>query len=190
MAVIVQTIGLKHFGQHPCRAGGTNHLLPAHRTVASGDFFKRQGGDPLGFEQCPGGDKATRKVTGAEGAAANGDAFGDEGVCALAQDQFGGAAANVQDQTHARRIGNRMGHAGVHQLGFFMPGNHVDTKPQVPLGAGEKQLRIVGFAYCAGGHRTYSARFETPQLFAEPSQGLPAPIQCQFVQRPALQALR
>ena len=40
------------------------------------------------------------------------------------------------------RIRNRMGHAGVDQSGLFMPGDDIDAKPQVPLGAGRNSCAL------------------------------------------------
>jgi len=82
-----------------------------------------------------------------------------------------------------------MGNTGIHQSGFFVPGEHVDPKPQVALGAGQEQLGIRRLAHGTGRHRPHPSGFKAAQFLAESGERLPAPIQCQLVQRPGLQAL-
>ncbi len=106
------------------------------------------------------------KITRTKGAAADGDAFGQQRLRALPQNQFRGAATDVDHQSFALRAGNRVSHAGVYQPGFFMPGDHIDAKPQMPFCAGEEQLSIVGFTHGAGCHRTHATGLKAAQLFA------------------------
>ena len=130
------------------------------------------------------------KVARAKGAAADGDALGQQRLSALPQNQFRGTAADIDDQSLALGAGHRMGHAGVHQPGFFMPGNHINAKTQVPFRAGQKQLRIVSFAHRTGGHRPHTTGLEATQFFAKSRERLPSTIQRHFVQRAALKPLR
>ena len=66
LAVIVQAVGLEHFGQHPRSAGRADGLLPTQLAVTTRDLFKLQRGDPLGFQQRMSGDASALKVTRAQ----------------------------------------------------------------------------------------------------------------------------
>ncbi|MNG18607.1 hypothetical protein D3C84_1026880 [compost metagenome] len=82
-----------------------------------------------------------------------------------------------------------MGDTGVNQSRFFMPGDDIDTKTQVPLGAGQKQLRVVRIPDSTCRYRPHAARFETTQFFPESRQRLPSAIQRQLIQYAAVKAL-
>ncbi|MCY1548719.1 hypothetical protein D9M68_848450 [compost metagenome] len=110
-------------------------------------------------------------------------------MSALSQNQFGRATTDVHHQPRVLDTGHRVGNTGVHQPGFFMPGQHVDPKPQVPFGTGQEQLGIRRFAHGTGRHRPHPSGFKATQFFAESGESLPTPIQRQLVQRPGLQAL-
>ncbi|MNN46322.1 hypothetical protein D3C81_1607010 [compost metagenome] len=71
-----------------------------------------------------------------------------------------------------------------------MPGNNVNAKPQVTLGTGQEQRRVIRLAHRAGRHGPHANRFETAQFFAESRQRLPTAIQRQFIERPTLKTLR
>jgi hypothetical protein len=123
-------------------------------------------------------------------ATANGNALGGQQLIAATDDQLGGATADVHHQPWALRPWQCVGDTGIDKLRFFMAGDDVDGITQVALGAGEEQRRVPGFAHRAGGHRPYATGFEATQFFAESGQRLPAAVQRQFIERPALKALR
>ncbi|MNK89402.1 hypothetical protein D3C87_1094110 [compost metagenome] len=187
MAVIIEAIGLEHLGQHPRRPGRADRLLPAHGAVTAGNAFELHGGRAFGLQQRFGHDPPAVEVMRTEGAAADGNALGDQQLVATADDHLRGATADIHHQPRGlRRQG--VGHAGVDQLRLFVTGNDVDAKAQVAFGTGQEQRRVVRFAYRAGGHRPHAPGLETTQLFAESRQRLPATVQRQLIERPALQA--
>ena len=68
-----------------------------------------------------------------------------------AQDEFGGAAADIDNDVGTILKGDGGEDAEVNAAGFFLTGHEVDGNPQFAIDALEKFLTVGGFPSCAGG---------------------------------------
>ena len=94
----------------------------------------------------------------------------------MAQDQLGGAPANVRHQPALIRLRQHFCHALVDQAGFFAPGNHVDGKAEYVVGAHQELVPVARFTQGLRGHRTHLGFLEPGQPFAETRQAVPAAL--------------
>ena len=97
-------------------------------------------------------------------------------LAVLADDDFGGAATNVNDQALLLAGRQRAGHAAIDQAGFFFAGNDLNRKAQQLAAAFHKLLSIDGFAQGLGGHGTHLRGFKTRQAFTKAGQTFPATL--------------
>ena len=106
--------------------------------------------------------------------AANLKGLGLQGLMTLAQDDFGAAPADVDDQ--ARTPGFvQAGHTGVDQPRFLAARDHLDGEAQRLLGANQKGIAVARLAQGLGAHRAQALGREALELGAEAAQALQGP---------------
>src|SRR3546814_10585781 len=108
--------------------GGAVDFLPAAIAIHRRELLKlgRDFGEclaPAPLAQLAVGKKPTRG-----GDAAQLQAFALQRLVALADDELGGAATNIDDQPVAARWRGTVGDPEIDQPCFFTPGNHFDGK--------------------------------------------------------------
>jgi hypothetical protein len=81
------------------------------------------------------GDLAVAEIALGVADATHLQAFAQQRLKALADDEFGAAAADVCHQALARRVGEGVGDAQVDQARFFTAGNHFYRVPENLFGA-------------------------------------------------------
>ena len=116
------------------------------------------------------------KVLHRPGDTADAVAFHHLGVELLAQDQLGGAAADVHHQPAFVGLRQQVGHALVDQARFLAAGDHVDGKAQHLVRALEEFVAVARFAQRLGGDGAHLGALEAGQPLAEAGQAVPAAL--------------
>ena len=113
------TRGRQYIADGANRAGRTIGDIPDARLVGIDRFIKHRFGRNFSHLESARRELAVRKVLHGPGYAT--DAVGLHRACieALAQDHFGGASADVDNQAALIRLGQQMGHTLVNQASFF-----------------------------------------------------------------------
>ena len=107
-AIRIQVVQLQHIGDGACRAGRPHRLLPAHALVIVGDQLDFLGCRNLCLAQAPLVDLAIREEAQRVADAAHVQRFHQLRLVPLADDEFGRAATDIDDQPLVRRHGQRM----------------------------------------------------------------------------------
>src|SRR2546427_12671843 len=85
-----------------------------------------------------------------------------------ADDDLGGATANVDDQAALAGFGRlRVGHAEVDQACFFAAADHFNGMPQRGFGRDQERLRRAQLAYGVGGQCAYPVRRHIADALSE-----------------------
>ncbi len=92
------------------------------------------------------GNLAVAEITLGEADAAHLQAFAQQRLETLADDELGAAAADVGNQALARGVGQGVGHAQVDQARLFTAGNDLDRVPEDGLGALDEFVAVACFA--------------------------------------------
>jgi hypothetical protein len=90
---------------------------------------------------------------------------------ALADDELGRAAANVDHQTPVTGCWQGIRRADEDQARFLATTDDLDGKAQSSLGLEQNHARISGHPHRVGGHRAHGFRIEAAQALAETPQG-------------------
>ena len=115
-------------------------------------------------------DPAGREELSGHGHAADVQGFHHARLQAGADDELGGAAADVHHQPVARRRAHRMGRADVDQPRLLAPRDHLDRESQRLLRALQEGRGVLGHAHRVGGHRAHPLGVELAQPLAEAAQ--------------------
>ena len=94
----------------------------------------------------------------------------------LADDDFGGASANVDDQAFLLAGRQRTGHAAIDQPGFLLAGNDFDGKAQQLASTRHEFVGIQCLAQGLGGYSADMRGIKAPEALAKASQALPAAL--------------
>src|SRR5262249_19585519 len=85
----------------------------------------------------------------------------------LADDEFGAAAADVDDEPALRRLGHTMRDTEVDQARFFAAGDDLDRMTERRLGRPEKRARCAEPAHGVRGHGAHALVRQHAQALAE-----------------------
>src|SRR5690606_10182520 len=123
------------------RAGRAPAFLPAARLVVGRELLQFQGDAGAGVVVALAADLAAREILQRRRDAAHLQAFALEGVEAFADDEFGGAAADVDHEAALAAFRNAVRDAEVDQARFLAPGDDFDRMPQRRLGGDQEGAR-------------------------------------------------
>src|SRR5690606_1892305 len=157
-------------------AGRAQRLVPAARAELAEELLEL-GGD-LGARLLPAlsAELAVREEAAGAGDAAHLQAFALHRLEALADDELGGAAADVHDQAPlARRWLLAVGDAEVDQARLLAAGDDVDAVPQRRLRRQQEDLRIGQLAHGIGGDGANPVRRDAGDALAEARQAVQGP---------------
>ena len=84
----------------------------------------------------------------------------------LANNKFGRAAANVDNQTFVGRGREFVGYARVDKASFFGAGDHLDGKAQCGLGARQNFCNVASYSKSVGGYSPNTIGVEAFQALA------------------------
>src|SRR5476651_1398864 len=104
------------------------------------------------------GDLAVAEIALGKAHAAHLQAFTQQRLEALPDDEFGTATADIGHQAFARGIGQGVRHAEVDQARFFTAGNHLYGVAQDFLGAADEFATVTGFTQGVGADDTNGPR--------------------------------
>ncbi|KPX74892.1 Uncharacterized protein ALO84_05685 [Pseudomonas syringae pv. maculicola] len=138
-------------------AGRTDGFIPLEamqRVFDAHDFEARSG---VGLSVTSGCYFAVAEVALSKTHAAHLQAFTQQRLEALADDEFGAAAANVGDQALAGCVGERVGDAQINEACFFAAGNHFYRMAENFFGAVNEVVAVARFAQGIGAHNTHGA---------------------------------
>src|SRR6218665_2831974 len=160
----------------PPRPRGPVAPLPGLRLEGSQCFIEHRLGRDLGRQKGRGAERAAGKVALRPCDAAH--LVGGHGLRAelLAQNQLGGAPADIDDQPPLVRLRQQPGHALVDQPRFFGAGDHVDRVGQHRAATGQEFLPVARLAQGLRGHGPHLGPGETGQPLAKPRQAGPAAL--------------
>ncbi len=132
-------------------------------------------GRHLGGAECRAVEFTVGKVLLRQAHAADRERLGAGRVQAAAEDHFGRAAADVDDQPRQRaRI--QMGHAGEDQARLFTAGDDFDRMAQRGLGVNQEFVAVAGLAQGLRGHRAHLYRRHALQALGKAVQAIQAAI--------------
>ena len=101
--------------------------------------------------------------------------FGFRGLEALADNQLGGAAADIHHQPRAGVIGEAVRHAQVNQPGLLAARHHFDVVPQGVFGAGDELGGVARHAQGVGAHHAHIAAGDALDALGEAAQAVQRP---------------
>ena len=125
---------------------------------------------------------AVREEAQAVGDAAHEKAFEPERAIAGADDELGGAAADVHHQPLVLRRRQLVGDAEVDEARFLAARHDLDRKPERGLRAAQERGRVLGDAQGVGADRAHRPAVEVAQPLAEPLQARERPLLRGFVE--------
>ncbi len=94
----------------------------------------------------------------------------------LADDDFGGAPANVHHQTPLRRWRQQAGDAAIDQPGLFLARDDFDGKAQQGAASRDEDIAVAGLAQGLRGHGADLVGRKAGQPFAKACQAVPAAL--------------
>ncbi|MCY1407257.1 hypothetical protein D9M71_225520 [compost metagenome] len=145
------------------------------------------------------GDLTVAKIALGIADATHLQAFAQQRLEALANDEFGTAAADIGHQALARRIGQGVGHTKVDQARFFAPGDDFHGMAEDFFGAANELATIARLAQGVGANDTHRPQGQAVDqlgkaleavepalhgLFAEPSFFIDAGGQLNLLSEP------
>jgi hypothetical protein len=150
--------------------------IPAPRAVDFQAFIQHRLGRDIGLLEGRGRVLAIGKEAHRPDHAAELEGFQLLRLQVLAENQFGGASADVHHQPPVGRARQQVGHPLVDQARFLAAGNHVDGKAQNLVRLAQEHIAVVGFAQGLRGHRADLFAPKARQTFAEARQAVPAAL--------------
>ena len=115
-------------------------------------------------------DLAVGEIAHAVADAAHVQAFQLVRLHAVADDEFGGAAADIHHQPFAFRLRQAVCDAEIDEARFFAPGDDVDGKAERRFGLLQKFGSILGDTQGVGADRAHRLARQAAQAFAEALQ--------------------
>ena len=162
----------QHVAHRSHRAGRAVGHVPGVLLMGVERLIQHRFGGDLGHLKRIGGELALWKVTRRPGNAAHAVRLHHRGLHALAQNQFGRSATDVQHQSALVRGWKQLRNALVNQPGFFTARYHIDWEAQYFMGLAQKVIAITRFAQRLRGHSAYLGAFESRQPLAKTGQTL------------------
>ncbi len=104
--------------------------------------------------------------------AAHLQAFTQQRLETLADDEFGTAAADVGDQTFARGVGQRVGNAQINEARFFAAGNHFHRMAEDFFGAVNEVVAVTRLAQGIGAHDAHRTERQPVDQLGEAFQAV------------------
>ena len=132
-------------------AAGTHRVAPAKFPIGAADVGQLREGGELGPAHALLADLAVREEAPAEGDATHAQALQRQGFEAFADDELGGAAADVDDQPPSL-LGQGVGRPQVDQARLLAAGDDLDAVAQLRLGALDEGLAVGRLAQGVGTH--------------------------------------
>ena len=155
--------------------GAVGHI-PAAGPVGVERLVQHRLGGDLGHLERRWGELRVGEVPHGPGHAAHAVGLHDLRVETLAQDQLGGASADVHHEAALGGLWQRVRHALVDQPGFFAPGDDVDREAQDAFGLRQELGAVAGLAQGLGGNCAHVVLLEAGQPLAEARQAIPATL--------------
>ncbi|MNT05903.1 hypothetical protein D3C72_1405480 [compost metagenome] len=172
--------GSEHVAHRADGAGGAVGHVPLVAGVAGERVVQHGLGRDFGGAKGGGGELAFAEMLHRPGDAAHAVRLHALGLERVADDHFGGAPADVDDEAAllVGRVGVRqvVRHALVDQAGFFPARDHVDAEAQDGARAQQELFAVARFAQGLGGHGAHLRAFEAGQPLAEAGEGVPAAL--------------
>ncbi|MNN20474.1 hypothetical protein D3C81_1337550 [compost metagenome] len=128
------------------------------------------------------GDLAVAEITLGVADAAHLQAFAQQRLEPLADDEFGAAAADVGDQALARGVGQGMGHAKVNQAGFFTTGDDFHRVAKDGFGAADEFATVARLAQGVGANDAYGAIGQTVDQLGKTLEAVQAALHGLFAE--------
>ncbi len=160
---------LHHLADRLDGAGGADGHVPAQLAIGLGNARQLLPGRGQRAFEVARGDLAVGKKAGGIAHAAHVQRFGGQRLEAVADDEFGGAAADVDHQPPAV-AGLGVGHAEIDQAGLLAAGNHLDGVVQYLFGAFQEGLGVLGHAQRIGADHAQVGGIDTVQVPCEAGQ--------------------
>jgi hypothetical protein len=139
---VAQAAGLDASADGADGAGRADGLVPGQAVQGVLDAHQLQARGGVGLGIARRGDLAVAEVALGEADAAHLQAFAQQRLEALADDELGAAAADVGDQALAGGVGEGVGNAQVDQARFFTAGDDLDRVAENGFGARMNSLRL------------------------------------------------
>ena len=164
---IAMPAGLEGQANGPDGARGADGFIPGQAVQGVLDAHDLKARRRVGLGVARRGDLAVTEVALGEADAAHLQAFAQQRFKALANDEFGTAAADISHQAFARRVGEGVGHTQVDQARFFTTGNHFNGVAQDFLGPHDKFVAVACFTQGVGTHDAHGTQWHTVDQLGE-----------------------
>ena len=109
-------------------------------------------------------------------------AFTQQWLKALADDEFSTAAADVGHQALARRVGEGVRYAQINEACFFPSGNDFNGVPENLLGAHDELVAVTGFTQGVGAYNPHGAQGHTVDQLGKTFQAIEPALHGFFVE--------
>ena len=153
-------------------AGCAPRLAPAFFAIFSGELLDHHAHFFLRALPALGRDATVGKETQARGDASDLHAFGELGIKAAPHDEFGAAAADVDDQPAFARTRQRVHHALPDQARFLAATDHFDGMAERAFGLAQEGQWCTQFPDGVGGHRAHPLGRHGCKALAETREAL------------------
>ncbi|MNI62502.1 hypothetical protein D3C73_1178280 [compost metagenome] len=141
-------------------------ILDAHQLQARGS---------VGLGVAGRGDLAIAEIALGEADAAHLQAFTQQRLKALADDELGAATADIGDQAFTRGVGQGVGHAQVDQARFFAAGDHFHGVAEDRFGTLDEFVTVARLAQGVGANDTHGPRWHAVDQLGKALQAFQAP---------------
>ncbi len=182
LRIVVHAVQLDQLGQRARRTRRAHRLLPSRAAVLAHQHLDLAARGELRLLHRIFVDIATGEELPAVRNAADIQRLHQLGGVAVADDEFGRAAADIDDQPIAGAGGRIVRRAQVDQPGLLAAGDHLDRKAERVLCLDQELGRVLGHAQRIGGDRAHLVRREFAQAVAETPQRLHAAAPRRLVQ--------
>ncbi|RMO08338.1 hypothetical protein ALQ47_05272 [Pseudomonas cichorii] len=175
-------VGLECHAYCPNGAGRADGLIPFQTVqgVLNAHDFKACRGVRLGVTGR--GDLAVLEVALGEAHTAHLQAFAQQRLEALANDELGAAAADIGHQTLARCVGQGVRDAEIDQARFLAAGNDFHGMSQDLFGAMDEFVAVACFTQGVGAHDTYRAQWQAVDQLGEALEAIEPALHGLFVE--------
>ncbi|MCY1355898.1 hypothetical protein D9M69_423360 [compost metagenome] len=173
---VAQARGLDRQAYGADGAGGAHRFLPAEaaQAVLDAHQFQARGGVGLGVARR--GDLAVAEIALGVADATHLQAFAQLRLEALADDEFGAAAADVRHQAAAGGVRQGVGNTQVDQARFLAAGDDLHRVAEDFFGAVDELGAVVGFAQGVGADDAHGAFRQAGDHLGEAAQAIQAAL--------------
>src|SRR3990167_7612774 len=138
-------------------ARGPHRIFPAEAAQAVLDTHDLQACRGVGLGVACRGDLAVLEEALGKADAAHLQAFAQQRLEALADDELGAATADIGDQAFARGVGDAVGDAEIDQARFFAPGDDFNRMAEDLFGTADKVTTVARLAQGIGADDAHRA---------------------------------